>query len=113
MHSFWQDLRIAVRTLSKERGFTALAVLTLAIGVGANTAMFSTLNAVLIAPLPYDAPERLVIANTTFEGYLNWTSSAQDYEDHRQQNEHRCRQKLKNLIGYEDWIGLNLLAFLR
>jgi len=87
VHTFFQDLRIAARSLSKAYGFTAVAVLTLAVGVGANTAMFSTLNAIFMTPLPYEEPERLVIGNTTFDGNANWTSSAQDYEDYRAQND--------------------------
>src|SRR6202011_3892152 len=59
MPSFLQNLRIAVRQLSKRPGFTLTAVLVLAMGLGANTAIFSIVNAFLLQPLPYPDPARL------------------------------------------------------
>ena len=61
MESIIKDLRFGIRSLAKNPGFTVVALLTLSLGIGANSAIFSIINGVLLKPLPYPDPDRVVL----------------------------------------------------
>src|SRR5262245_25209191 len=82
----FQDLRYGLRMLVKHPGFTLIAVLTLGLGIGANTAIFSIVNAVLLRPFPFKAPERLVIVQEGLSGGPGGSVSYPNFVDWRDQN---------------------------
>jgi len=86
MTNFWQDVRYGLRVLLKNPGFTAIAVLTLALGIGANTALFSVVNGVLLNPLPYPEPERLMAVYSNSDSSGMGSISYPNFEDWRRDN---------------------------
>ncbi|HUK29466.1 MAG TPA: ABC transporter permease [Candidatus Acidoferrum sp.] len=86
LETLWQDLRFGSRTLRKNPGFTAVAVLTLALGIGANTAIFSVVRAVLLQPLPFPDSSRIVMIRGTIAKLPTAAISYPDYLDQRTQN---------------------------
>ena len=98
LESLAQDLKYAVRTLRKSPGFAAVAILTLALGIGANTAMFSVVDAALLRPLPFSEPDRLVRISSTKNGASLGGPSTMDMWDFAQAN-----HSFEDLVVYDRW----------
>jgi len=99
VHGLIQDLRYSVRQLRKSPGFTLVAVLTLALGIGANTAVFSVANGVLIRNLPYNDPQQLALLwSVGRDGDQRDQMSFTDIDDYRSQN-----HVFENVVAFGDW----------
>jgi putative ABC transport system permease protein len=99
MRAIFQDIRYGLRMLRKSPGFTFVAVLTLALGIGANTAIFSVVNAVLIRALPYRNPQQLVLIwSDEQKGSARDQLSYTDIDDYRTQS-----HSFQNVVAFADW----------
>ncbi len=104
---WWQDARYGARALARSPALTAVVVLTLAIGIGANTAIFSVVNAVLLRPLPYPEPDRLVTLKeeNLRRGFEQLRVTVPDFQDWREQN-----HALEDLAFWTGGEGFNLVG---
>jgi len=103
LEHFFRDLRYGARALRKSPGFTAVAVLTLALGIGANTAIFSAIDALMLRPLPFTASDQLVRIYSTQKGMFNTFAnpdgpSALDVRDFAQRS-----RSFQNMVAYDTW----------
>src|ERR1700739_2286302 len=95
LENFVQDLRYGLRMLRKNPSFTSVAVLALALGIGANTAMFSVIEAVLLRPLPYRNADEIVRVASTWD--RDYSSSPPDFFDWRDQN-----RSFSSMFAYQE-----------
>jgi putative ABC transport system permease protein len=100
--SLWREIRVGLRTLAKNPGFTTISIFTLALGIGANSALFSVVDAVLLQQLPFHNPQQLVWVWCTRVDRDKAPLSIADFEDYRREN-----HSLSDMAAFSNW-GANL-----
>src|SRR6266481_821854 len=95
-----QDLQFGVRMLAKSPGFTAVAILTLALGIGANTALFSVVNGVLLNPLPYPEPDQLVTLHQSKPNFDTGAIAYPNFRDLQRQNQTFSAMAISRGFGF-------------
>jgi predicted permease len=100
MDTLWQDLRYALRSLAKSPGFTIVTLLTLALGIGANTAIFSVVNAVLLRALPFRNPSELVLLREIYGTGEEGSVSGPNFLD--------WKTRTRSFAGMTAWRGINV-----
>src|SRR6267378_1795941 len=115
MSQFWKDIRRSLRTLSKRPGFSSVCVLTLALGIGANTAIFSVVNAILLRQLPFQHAERIVwitgvrpVRSDAPSAVGNWNGNLTGQGDTEQLNGVRVSANLFETLGVNAVLGRTL-----
>src|SRR6187551_1933869 len=101
MGSLWQDVRYALRMMVKTPGMTAVLAITLALGIGASTTIFSVVSSVILRPLPYEKPDELVRVYTEFTGGMglrNFWVSAPEFDDLRRE----CRSSCASVAAWSN-----------
>ena len=104
MSVFWQDIRYGLRILAKNPGFAVIAILTLALGIGANTALFSVVHGVLLKPMPYENPEQLV------DVYWTTPESIKSSHSHSQISSMSEAKSIFSLMAAYRWENFSLLG---
>src|SRR5215469_15119229 len=103
MRTVLDDLRYTMRQMAKSPGFAIVAILTLTLGIGANTAIFSVVNAVLLNPLPYPQPDRIVVLFRETPNFKTGSISYPNFDDWRREN-----QSFSSMAAYRGMGGATL-----
>src|SRR6185312_8987691 len=103
LQTFLRDLRILIRTLARQPGFSAVAMLVIAVGIGSTISLFTVVWSVLLKPLPFDHPEQLVRLYESSERFPENASAPDIYDEWKRQS-----KSFSNLALYKDWPQYNL-----